>query len=72
MTALGLNSVLGDVIAEPANGGFAEFLVAKEGVAVALAAENQVGVTSHLAHTGEPDKDKLSLLRHNLGDIPTN
>lgn len=40
MMALGLNSVLGDVVTEPTDGGFAEFLASEECVAVALAAEN--------------------------------
>lgn len=70
MMALGLNSVLRDVIAEPTNGGFTEFLVAKEPVAVALAAENQVGVASHLAHTGESDKNMLTSPRQDWGIYP--
>lgn len=53
MVALGFDGILGNVVAEPADGGFPEFVAAKECVAVALATENQVGVASHLAHTGE-------------------
>lgn len=60
MMTLGLNSVLGEVIAEPTNGRFAEFLATKESVAIALAAENQVGVASHLTHTGESDEGTLT------------
>lgn len=60
MVALGSNSVLGDVIAEPADSGFAKFPVAKERIAVVLATENEVGVASHLAHTSESNKNMFS------------
>ena len=63
MVTLGLNSVLSYVIAKPADSGFAKFLAAEEPIAIGLAPENQVRVTSHLAHTSESDKSMFSSQR---------
>ena len=63
MMAFGLNSVLGDVIAEPTEGSFAEFFTAKERVAVALAAKHQVRMTSHLTHASNSGESMVKFAK---------
>jgi hypothetical protein len=63
VVALGLDGVFGHVVAEPADGGFTELVAAEEFVSISLAAEDKIGVASHLAHTSEPARKGVVVSR---------
>jgi hypothetical protein len=60
MSTLGLDSILSYVIADPANGSFADLGIG-EGICIRSTFQDEIGMASHLPHASYPGSS-ISLL----------